>query len=211
MNNRGKRSITLAVNTPAGVEALPAVVRTADVFLTDMPAHRLVRYGLEPARLLEENPRLVVVRVSGYGSRGPDAARPGYDVTAFFARGGMAESMTPPDGDAPRPPTGPGDHATGLAAEAAVLLGLRTVDQTGEVQVVDTSLFATGVWAMATMLVVHPYRRSPTLPPFPHRRDQRPQQPLPHRGRPLVVPDHAGRSDVADPLPGARYGGPDRR
>ena len=156
VNNRGKRSITLAVNTEAGVDALLAVVRTADVFLTNMLPHRLVRYGLEPSRLMDANPRLVVARVSGYGSRGPDAWRPGYDVTAFFARAGMIESMTPPDGDAPKPPTGPGDHATGLAAVAAVLIGIRAVEQTGEGQVVDTSLFSTGVWTMATML-------SPTL------------------------------------------------
>ena len=152
VSNRGKRSVTLAVNTGAGREALRALAASADVFLTNMLNYRLVKYGLEPSDLLEVNPRLVVARVSGYGSRGPEAHRPGFDMTAFFARGGMIDTMTPPDGDAPKPPTGPGDHATAMAMVAAILVGLRTAERTGRGQVVDTSLLSMGIWTMASML-----------------------------------------------------------
>ena len=152
VSNRGKRSVTLAVNTAAGREALLALAGSADVFLTNMLNYRLVKYGLEPSDLLEVNPRLVVARVSGYGSRGPESHRPGFDMTAFFARGGMIDTMTPPDGDAPKPPTGPGDHATAMAMVAAILLGLRTAERTGRGQVVDTSLLSMGIWTMASML-----------------------------------------------------------
>ncbi len=152
VSNRGKRSVTLAVNTSAGREALLALVAHADVFLTNMLSHRLDKYRLTPDDLLGVNPRLVVARVSGFGSHGPDAHRPGYDVTAFFARGGMLNSMTPPDGDAPKPPTGPGDHATAMAMVAGIMIGLRVAEATGRGQVVDTSLFSMGIWTMATML-----------------------------------------------------------
>ena len=152
VSNRGKRSVTLAVNTEAGREALLALAANADVFLTNMLNYRLERYGLEPSDLLEVNPGLVVARVSGYGSRGPDAHRPGFDMTAFFARGGMIDSMTAPDGEAPKPPTGPGDHATAMALVAAILVGLRTAERTGRGQVVDTSLLSMGIWTMASML-----------------------------------------------------------
>ncbi|MCY3539264.1 MAG: CoA transferase [bacterium] len=152
VSNRGKRSVELAINVEAGRAALLELVSSADVFLTNMLAYRLSRYGLEASNLQAVNPRLVVAQVSGYGSRGPDAHRPGYDITAFFARGGMIHTMTPPDGDAPKPPTGPGDHATGMALVAAILLGLRAVDKTGQGQVVDTSLLSMGIWTMGTML-----------------------------------------------------------
>ena len=64
----------------------------------------------------------------------------------------MIDTMTPPDGEAPKPPTGPGDHATAMALVAAILLGLRTAERTGRGQVVDTSLLSMGIWTMASML-----------------------------------------------------------
>ena len=150
VDNRGKRSVTVAVDRPAGVDLVKRLVADADVVLTNLLAHRQARYGLDPESLRSVNPRLVHATLTGYGLEGPDAARPGYDVTAFFGRGGVTRTVTPPDGSPPRAPTAQGDHTTGLAMVASILAALRLAEQTGEMQVVDVSLLATALWSMAT-------------------------------------------------------------
>lgn len=150
VDNRGKRSVTIAVDKPEGADLARRLIADADVFLTNLLAHRQARYGLEPASLREVNPGLVHATLTGYGLDGPDATRPGYDVTAFFGRGGITRSVTPPGGSPPRAPTAQGDHTTGLAMVASILAALRLAEQTGELQVVDVSLLGTSLWSMAT-------------------------------------------------------------
>ncbi|MEM9565857.1 MAG: CoA transferase, partial [Actinomycetota bacterium] len=150
VDNRGKRSITVAVDQPAGVDVVMRLVADADVFLTNLLAHRQTRYGLDPESLRPANPRLVHATLTGYGLDGPEAARPGYDVTAFFGRGGVTRSITPPGGAPPRAPTAQGDHTTGLAMVASILAALRLAERTDELQVVDVSLLGTALWSMAT-------------------------------------------------------------
>ena len=150
VDNRGKRSVTVAVDQPAGAELVKRLIAGADVLLTNLLAHRQDRYGLDPDSLRAVNPRLVHATLSGYGRRGPDAARPGYDVTAFFGRGGVTHSVTDPDAAPPRAPVAQGDHTTGLAMVGSILAALRLAERTGEMQVVDVSLLATALWSMAT-------------------------------------------------------------
>lgn len=152
VSNRGKRSVTLDFRRPEGVAALLELTASAQVFLTNMLPQRMEKYGIAPPRLLSANRRLVVTLVSGYGRTGPEARRPGYDVTAFFGRAGLTEAMTGPEADAPMPPTGPGDHNTGMAAVAATLAALRLAEETGRGQVAEVSLYASGMWTMATEL-----------------------------------------------------------
>lgn len=152
VDNRGKRSIGIAVNTDAGAGLVRTLVERAQVFLTNMLPHRLARYGLDAESLLAANPGLVFASLSGYGHTGPDATTPGYDVTAHFGRAGIIDAMSSPDSDAPMPAQGQGDHATGLAMVGSILAALRLAERTGEGQIVDVSLFATGVWTMASDL-----------------------------------------------------------
>lgn len=150
VDNRGKRSVTVAIDTPAGVELIRGLLADADVLLTNLLPHRQKRYGLDPQSLTSANPRLVHATLSGYGRSGPEASRPGYDITAFFGRGGVSSAITDPGEAPPRAPAGQGDHTTGLAMVASILGALRLVDQTGEGQVVDVSLMATALWSMAS-------------------------------------------------------------
>ncbi len=150
VDNRGKRSITVAVDQPAGADLVKRLIADADVLLTNLLAHRQARYGLDPESLREVNPRLVHATLTGYGLDGPDATRPGYDVTAFFGRGGVTRTVTAPGGSPPRAPTAQGDHTTGLAMVASILAALRMVERTEEMQVIDVSLLATALWSMAT-------------------------------------------------------------
>jgi crotonobetainyl-CoA:carnitine CoA-transferase CaiB-like acyl-CoA transferase len=115
LSNRGKRSVAINLGDERGREILRSLVSRADVFLTNLLPNRLERYGLESKALLEANPRLVYALMTGYGSQGDDADRLGFDLTAFYGRGGVMGLIGEP-GDPPhafRP--WQGDYATGLA------------------------------------------------------------------------------------------------
>ena len=87
VDNRGKRSIAVAVDRPEGADLVRRLVQRCDVFLCNLLLRRQRRFGLDAPTLLALQPRLVHATFTGYGLVGPDAERPGYDVTAFFGRG----------------------------------------------------------------------------------------------------------------------------
>lgn len=152
MDNRGKRGIAVAVNTEQGQELVRSLIDRADVFITNLLGRRQEKYGLDADTLLARNPKLIHATLTGYGLTGPDAARPGFDITAFFGRGGITESITEPGSQAPRARPAQGDHAAALALTTAVLAALRLVERTGEGQVIDVNLLATAAWTMSTDL-----------------------------------------------------------
>ncbi len=149
--NRGKRSIAVALDTPAGTEIVHRLCQGAEVFLCNLLAHRQERFGLDPTSLLAVNPGLVHATLTGYGTTGPEAWRPGYDVTAFFGRSGIYDAMREgPDGVVPMARPAQGDYTTGLALTTSILSALRLAERTGTGQVVETSLYATAVWTQAS-------------------------------------------------------------
>ncbi len=151
-DNRGKRSVAVAIDQPHGGDVVRRMAATADVFLCNLLPQRQQRFGLDADTLIGLNPGLVHATLSGYGLQGPDAQRPGFDVTTFFGRGAITDSITDPGGVAPAPRVAQGDHTAALALVTGILAALRLVDQTGEGQVVDVSLLATAAWTMATDL-----------------------------------------------------------
>jgi crotonobetainyl-CoA:carnitine CoA-transferase CaiB-like acyl-CoA transferase len=153
MDNRGKRGVAVAVNTDQGADLVRRLAADADVFVTNLLPGRQERYGLDAATLQGLNPRLVHATLSGYGLEGPDAQRPGYDLTAFFGRGAILDAMTEADaGTPPRLRPAQGDHTAALSLLASILAALRVVDATGEGQVVEANLLATATWTMSTDL-----------------------------------------------------------
>jgi crotonobetainyl-CoA:carnitine CoA-transferase CaiB-like acyl-CoA transferase len=150
MDNRGKRSLAIDMSTDEGAEMVRRLVADADVLMCNLLPRRQERFGLDPDTLFEIQPKLVHATLTGYGTVGPDAERPGYDVTAFFGRGGISDSSTEPGGPLPVPRPAQGDHTTCLALVAGILAALRMVDRTGEGQAVQTSLFHTAAWTMAS-------------------------------------------------------------
>ena len=155
VDNRGKRSAAIALDQPEGQALVQRLAQDADVFLCNLLAQRQQRFGLDPESLFAANPRLVHATLTGYGTTGPDAWRPGYDVTAFFGRSGLSDAMREGvDGVVPRAGVAQGDHTTGLALVAAILAALRLAERTGEGQVVETSLYETAVWTQASDLSV---------------------------------------------------------
>lgn len=152
MDNRGKRGIAVALDRPEGQELVRRLCDSADVFVSNLLVSRQEKFGLDPATLLARNAGLVHATLTGYGTDGPDAARPGFDITSFFGRGGITHAITEPGEQAPRARPAQGDHAAALAMLAAVLAALRLVERTGQGQVVDVNLLATAAWTMATDL-----------------------------------------------------------
>jgi crotonobetainyl-CoA:carnitine CoA-transferase CaiB-like acyl-CoA transferase len=154
VDNRGKRGVVLDITKPEGREALVKLAVGADVFLTNVRPASLKRYGLDDVTLRAANPRLVYAVITGYGLEGPEAHRPGFDVTAFWARSGIGY-MTAPKGTEPFNRTsGMGDHATTLATVAAILAALYERERTGKGRLVQTSLLGTGVYLMASDMAV---------------------------------------------------------
>ena len=152
LDNRGKRGVAVALDRPEGSALVQTLTAGADVFVNNLLPQRQQKFGLDAETLHGRNPRLVHATLTGYGLDGPDTARPGYDITAFFGRGGITHSITAPGTQAPRARPAQGDHSAALALLAGVLTALRLVDRTGEGQVIDVNLFATAAWTMATDL-----------------------------------------------------------
>lgn len=152
LENRGKKSVTIALDAPGGPELLLRLLETADVFLTNFMAPRLERFGLTPGAALAANPRLIYVSITGYGMSGPEASRPGFDFSAFWTRSGIMSLVGHPDTPPVLSRIAQGDHTTGVNALAATLAALRLRDQTDEGQVVEISLQQTGAYTISTDL-----------------------------------------------------------
>jgi crotonobetainyl-CoA:carnitine CoA-transferase CaiB-like acyl-CoA transferase len=151
VDNRGKRSVCVDLTNPAAIDVLHKLCSQAQIFMCNLLTQRQEKFRLDPATLLAINPSLVHATLTGYGTTGPDAERPGYDVTAFFGRSGLYDSMREgPHGDVPMARPAQGDHTTGLALVGAILGGLRLAERTGVGQVVETSLYETAVWTQAS-------------------------------------------------------------
>jgi crotonobetainyl-CoA:carnitine CoA-transferase CaiB-like acyl-CoA transferase len=165
LDNRNKRSVAINVHTPAGREAVRRMLRTADVFVTNLRAAALQRAGLSYADVRSENPRLIYAVISGYGARGPEKDRAAYDYAAFWARAGAMASLGEPDCPPPSQRPAMGDHPTGLALAGAVSAALYHRERTGEGQEIHLSLFQFGIWMMATD--IESYLVTGMLPPLP--------------------------------------------
>jgi crotonobetainyl-CoA:carnitine CoA-transferase CaiB-like acyl-CoA transferase len=148
--NRGKRSIGLDLSKPAGREVLAALVRTADVFMTNLLPAARARLGIELDDVRAWNPRIVYARGTGMGERGAERNRGGFDYATFWARAGSAYGATPPGSARPSPMPGGsyGDSLAGLTLAGAISAALFARERTGEAPVVDLSLLGMGMWAM---------------------------------------------------------------
>jgi crotonobetainyl-CoA:carnitine CoA-transferase CaiB-like acyl-CoA transferase len=152
--NRGKRSVALNLRDPAGLTVLHELLCTADVFLTSLRPGALSRLELDANTLRERYPSLIYARGHGFGVRGPDANQPGYDSSAFWARGGVGHILTPPERDYPISQRGAmGDRNGAMAMAFGIAAALLKRGKTGAGSVVDVSLLATAMWMLSSDLL----------------------------------------------------------
>ena len=137
---RNKRSICLDLKDPADVGKLFALVPDAQVLVESFKNGGLESYGLSPDLLQQVNPKLVIVRISGWGQTGPYATRPGFG-TLVEAFSGFAEKNGFPDKPPALPNLGLADMIAGLSGAFATLAAVREVEVNGGLgQVIDLSL-----------------------------------------------------------------------
>lgn len=147
LTSRNKRSLALDLATMDGRAVIHRLIDAADVLVVNFFDDQLERYDLAYETLKSRNPRLVYARMSGFGTRGPEARKRGFDSTAWWARSGLMDLVRdkgePPVMGAP----GFGDHSSAMSLFGAIMLALYRRELTGEGSAVETSLLANGVWA----------------------------------------------------------------
>jgi len=143
--NRGKESIELDLKSPAGQEAMAALLARADVFVQNLAPGAAERLGLGAAGLLARHPRLICCSVSGYGPDGPYAAKKAYDLLVQCEAGLLSVTGTP---EAPcKAGISVADIAAGMYAYSGVLTALYERERTGRGSSFAVSLLdALGEW-----------------------------------------------------------------
>jgi crotonobetainyl-CoA:carnitine CoA-transferase CaiB-like acyl-CoA transferase len=152
LDSRNKKSIALDLGDAAGREVLLKLVASADVFVTNYQPQLVKKFGLGFEELGALNPKLIYAQVTGYGEIGPEAEKPGYDMTAYWARSGLMDLMHNADAEPSRSVCGFGDHPTSVVLFAAIMLGLYQRDRTGSGCKVSTSLMASGAWSNGSQI-----------------------------------------------------------
>ncbi|CAJ1587064.1 CoA transferase [[Mycobacterium] wendilense] len=148
--NRGKRSITLDLRSPAGVETLFRLTKTADVFLTSYLPKVRAKLGIDAEALRADNPRLIYVRGSGWGRNGPMADAGGFDSAAAWSAAGVQNKLTAPGAAEPAAqPAAFFDLQGSSAIAGAVAMALFQRERQGQGAEVDVSLLGTGMWTMS--------------------------------------------------------------
>jgi crotonobetainyl-CoA:carnitine CoA-transferase CaiB-like acyl-CoA transferase len=137
--NRNKRSILADLKDSGDRDRVARLAREADVLVENFAPGTMERFGLGYDRLAEPNPRLVFCSITGYGSDGPDAGRPGYDFAVQARAGWMATTGTP-EGEPVKVGFALADVLTGQNAAIAILAALRERDRSGRGQRVEVAL-----------------------------------------------------------------------
>jgi crotonobetainyl-CoA:carnitine CoA-transferase CaiB-like acyl-CoA transferase len=151
--NRGKRSIGVDVSHPDGLEVVYKLVEQADVFLTNLLPGSQQRLGIDVDSIRARNPKIIYGRGHGYGSRGDEADRGGFDMAAYWARGGIGDALVSGDNYPPIQRPAFGDVFGGFAIAGGIAAALFRRERTGKPSVVDVSLLAAAVWQLGPDIV----------------------------------------------------------
>ena len=150
--NRGKRSITVAIDTPEGQQIVRELALQADIVLENYKAGTLARYGLDEASLRRINPRLIYCSVTGFGQTGPRRDQPAYDFL-IQAMGGLMSVTGERDGQPGAGPQKVGvpivDLMTGMYTAVSVLAAVARRDQTGLGDAIDIGMLDVQVATLA--------------------------------------------------------------
>ena len=165
LTGRNKRSLALDLKHPDGRAVLYRLAADADVFVTNFPLPVRDRLKLAPADLLPLNPRLIYASFTAYGEAGDEAAKTGFDSTAYWARTGLMDAVRADTDTVPaRSAPGMGDHPSATGLYAAIVTALYRREKTGHGGLVSSSLLQNGLWANACFVQTRLFGE-----PVPHR------------------------------------------
>ncbi len=153
IQNNGKRLISLDLKTERGKQVLLKLLEDADVFVSNVRMNSLKKLGLDYETLKDRFPELIYCHFTGYGHRGPDANRPGFDIAAFWSRVGARVDWVEEGTFPVRASGGYGDMVTGLLIYGGILTALIGREKTGKGTLVTNSLFGTSMWVNAQSIV----------------------------------------------------------
>ncbi len=151
--NAGKEFVRMSLRDPDDQRRLRALLKKADVFVTNYRPAALKAMGLDYASLREEYPRLIHASITGYGDIGPKVHRPGFDTVSFWAEGGfLRDMMIDAPGNFPvYVPIGAGDTVVGTELAGAIAMALYQREKTGRGTAVSTSLYGTALWTFSSL------------------------------------------------------------
>jgi formyl-CoA transferase len=150
---RNKRSLALDLSKPEAQAVLHRLVAEADVFITNFPPQVREKLGLTYEKLAPLNKRLIYASFTGYGEKGEEANKPGFDSNAYWARSGLMDLVRADIDTTPaRSVAGMGDHPCAMAFYGAIVTALYKREKTGNGSHVATNLMANGVWAASVLV-----------------------------------------------------------
>jgi formyl-CoA transferase len=151
VQSRNKRSLALDLRTPDGQDVARRLAAEADVLIENFRPGALEGWNLAPEQLLEANPRLIVLRISGYGQTGPYRNRPGFGVVGE-AMGGLRHLTAEPGRVPVRVGVSIGDTLAALHGVIGILLALQHRHASGQGQVIDVALYEAVFNCMESLL-----------------------------------------------------------
>jgi formyl-CoA transferase len=149
--SRNKRSLALDLREAAAQDIVRQLVREIDVLIENFRPGTLESWGLSPEQLLEINPRLIVLRISGYGQSGPYRNRPGFGVVAE-AMGGLRHLTAEPGRVPVRVGVSIGDTLAALHGVIGILIALQHRHTSGQGQIIDVALYEAVFNVMESLL-----------------------------------------------------------
>jgi formyl-CoA transferase len=151
VQSRNKRSLALDLRTPEGQALVNKLANEADILIENFRPGALEGWGLSPERLIAENPKLIVLRISGYGQTGPYRNRPGFGVIGE-AMGGLRHLTAEPGRVPVRVGVSIGDTLSALHGVIGILLALQHRHTTGKGQIIDVALYESVFNCMESLL-----------------------------------------------------------
>ncbi|HWL20417.1 MAG TPA: CoA transferase [Bradyrhizobium sp.] len=149
---RNKKSLALDLSKPEGQAVLHRLAADADVFITNYPPAVRQRLGITHEHLAPHNERLIYASFTGYGEKGKEANKPGFDSNAYWARSGLMDLVRADIDTTPaRSIAGMGDHPCAMAFYGAIVTALYKRERTGKGSHVASNLMANGVWAASVL------------------------------------------------------------
>lgn len=152
--NRNKRGVTIRLSDPRGARILKELVADADVYIENFRPGTLESWGLGWDVLSAINPRLVMVRTTGFGQEGPYSHRPGFGTLAE-AMSGFAAINGQPDGPPTLPPFALADGVASMIGAYATMVALFNRDRTGKGQMIDLAIYEPIFWLLGPQALVY--------------------------------------------------------
>jgi len=152
MLSGNKRSIVIDMKTETGREIMERLLAKANIFFSNFRMKALYKFGLDYESVSQRHPHIIWGHLSGYGTDGPLAGAPGFDVVSYWAKSGLLLDFTEKDSLPNTAPFGVGDFSAGAMLAGALAACLYQQEKTGRGQKVMNSLYGHAIWTAGSLV-----------------------------------------------------------